>query len=57
MWFVSEVMPLLLGHDPSFTLTIVGSNAPPAMVALESASIRILGFVTDDRQVGLCAKA
>ncbi len=56
-WFASEVMPLLLAYNPGFRLTIVGSNAPPAVLALESAAIRILGFVDDNTLMDLYARA
>ena len=47
VWFVRSVMPLLHQHDPSLVLTVVGSNVTPAVEALASDTVRVLGWVAD----------
>jgi glycosyltransferase involved in cell wall biosynthesis len=47
LYFVRDIMPLVLRHVPDLRLTIVGSDPPPELRSLESASIRVTGFVAD----------
>lgn len=46
-WFVSEVMPMILGEFPDFKLLVVGEDPPPSICMLQSASVEILGWVED----------
>ncbi|NBC36895.1 glycosyltransferase [Novosphingobium sp. FSY-8] len=48
LWFVTHVMPLLRGRVPGVRLTVVGSNAPADVLALDGGDIRVLGQVSDD---------
>lgn len=48
IWFVSQVLPLLREADPRFRLRIVGSKAPPAVMALAGPGVEFLGRVSDD---------
>ncbi len=47
LWFASEVLPRIVNRQPDAVLEIIGSNAPPDVLALASRHIRILGFVSD----------
>jgi glycosyltransferase involved in cell wall biosynthesis len=51
-YFVGEVMPLIRARRPDFTLTLLGKDAPPALLALgrdPAAGVRIEGLVDDTR--------
>lgn len=48
LWFVEEIMPLIVQRLPDATLTVIGSNPPPAVSAHESERVRMAGFVSDD---------
>jgi O-antigen biosynthesis protein len=47
MYLVREIAPLLKERDPEVLGYIVGSNAPPEVVSLESRNIKFLGFTPD----------
>lgn len=47
LWFVEEVLPLVLQRRPEQVLTIVGSNVPPVVRALDGPSVRVVGWVED----------
>jgi GT2 family glycosyltransferase len=47
LWFVQEVWPAVLAATPQVQLTIVGSNPPPAILALASSRITVTGYVSD----------
>jgi len=47
LWFVQEIWPAIVAALPQIRLTVVGSNAPPAIAALASSQIRIAGYVSD----------
>jgi GT2 family glycosyltransferase len=47
LWFVDEVLPLVLARRPDAVLTVVGSNVPPAVKALETKAVRVAGWVED----------
>jgi len=49
LWFVREVFAILRSIDPSFTVTIVGSNAPPEILELASEGVDVVGRVSDER--------
>ena len=48
-WFVQHVLPQVLQTIPELVFYVVGSNPPEEIVKLESASVRIMGFVSDNR--------
>jgi glycosyltransferase involved in cell wall biosynthesis len=48
LWFAREVWPAVRERHPEWRLTLVGSNPPPAVVALrEQPGIEVTGTVTD----------
>lgn len=50
-WFVDEVLPRIHARLPDVTLTVVGRNPPPAILALASRDtrLRVTGSVPDVR--------
>jgi len=46
-WLVEEIMPLVRAEDPSIFTYVVGSSPTEDILALESESVRILGWVPD----------
>jgi len=51
-YFVAEIMPLIRARRPDFTLTLLGKDAPPELVALgrdPAAGVRVEGLVDDTR--------
>lgn len=46
-WLVEEIMPLVRLEDPDIPAFIVGSSPTEDILALESESVRILGWVPD----------
>jgi len=46
-WLAREVMPLVWEQEPSFTLHIVGSDAPSVVTQLASGRVSVHGFVAD----------
>jgi glycosyltransferase involved in cell wall biosynthesis len=49
--FCREVMTKLSKQAPDITLSIVGSNAPPQVLSLESKNVRVVGYVEDIDQL------
>ncbi|MBD3816389.1 MAG: glycosyltransferase, partial [Halothiobacillus sp.] len=49
LWLVNDILPIVQRKLGTVHLTIVGSKAPQAVLALESETIDVTGFVTDDR--------
>lgn len=49
VWFCSEAMPIILRSLPDVVLHVIGADAPPAITALASEHVEIVGFVGDDR--------
>jgi O-antigen biosynthesis protein len=47
LYFVSEILPLVKRRLPDVQLLIVGSHVTPAIRALESNDVRVLGHVKD----------
>jgi glycosyltransferase involved in cell wall biosynthesis len=46
LWFVDEVLPLILDRMPHFSFSVVGSDAPPEVLALKNhPCVEVLGFV------------
>ncbi|KAA9011329.1 glycosyltransferase [Sphingobium limneticum] len=49
LWFVQNILPIIRHKLGNVHLTIVGSKATPAILALASETIDVTGFVTDER--------
>ncbi|WP_051093410.1 glycosyltransferase [Sphingobium indicum] len=49
IWFVQNILPIVQERLGKVQLTIVGSNAPESVLALESDGVEVAGFVSDDR--------
>jgi GT2 family glycosyltransferase/glycosyltransferase involved in cell wall biosynthesis len=49
VWFVNEVFPAVLEALPDIELHIVGSNMPDNLRRLESRSIKVEGFLSDEK--------
>lgn len=47
LWYIEKIHPLVLEKMPRTRLIVVGSNVPPQIQKLASASIIIKGFVSD----------
>ena len=47
-WFVNEVFPMIRANDPSVTLKLVGSKPTSEIYGLQSASVEVTGYVSDD---------
>jgi len=47
LWFEREILPLIVRELPDFHLTVVGSDPPQEIRALESKHITIAGYVPD----------
>ncbi len=50
MWFLDDVLPLIIERSPRARLIIVGSEAPPRHVLPPSPNIELRGFVEDIRE-------
>ena len=50
-WFVSDVLPRLLGNRPEIRLRVTGANPPPAAKALAGPAVSFVGFTADLRTV------
>lgn len=48
MWFIENILPSVKESLPNIKLYIVGSNPPDELKALQSDSIVITGYVTDE---------
>ena len=57
IWFVHNVLPLIVQAEPRFHLSIAGSNAPGEVKALSSPNVSILGRISDDDLANLYANA
>jgi len=52
LYFAHEIMPLIRAQRPAFTLTLLGKEPPPALIALGSdptSGIKVAGLVDDTR--------
>jgi glycosyltransferase involved in cell wall biosynthesis len=47
LWFTGEVLPLVLKKIPDLVFHIGGSNVTPEVQSLESANVKVHGFVPD----------
>ena len=57
VWFVRNVMPLIVQAEPRFHLSIAGSNAPGEIKALAGPNVSILGRISDDELENLYAES
>lgn len=46
-WLCREIMPRVWERDPTIVLTLLGSNPPDSLLKLQSAAVRVPGFVRD----------
>ena len=46
-WFLGNVFPQIIENDRDVVLTIIGSDCPAEVYALESKNIRVLGYVSE----------
>ncbi|QHW31548.1 glycosyltransferase [Paenibacillus rhizovicinus] len=49
LWFTKEVLPTIVEENPEIKLHVVGSNPPDEIKQLQSPSISIAGYVTDEQ--------
>ena len=49
LWFVNEVLPLVVREIPGVRVSLVGSNPRPEVQALASEQIEVTGYVSDAR--------
>lgn len=49
LYFVQEVVPLLVRQHPNVSIRIVGPGAPPEIQALANQHLQVVGFVDDLR--------
>lgn len=49
-WLAEEIMPLVWESHPHITLTLIGSQPTPAVMALQSSKIQVTGYVEDVTQ-------
>ncbi|MDR6785972.1 GT2 family glycosyltransferase [Pedobacter africanus] len=47
LWLTNEIMPKIWCDHPEMKLTVMGSHPPPEILALQSASINVTGYVED----------
>jgi GT2 family glycosyltransferase len=55
-WLCCEIMPRVWERDPKIVLTLLGSNPPDSLLALQSNTIRVPGFVRDVRTHFMAAR-
>ncbi|MHC9085643.1 methyltransferase domain-containing protein [Luteimonas sp. RIT-PG2_3] len=48
VWFVHEVLPIILAAEPNLRLHLVGSNPTEAVRELAGPAVRVAGFVSDE---------
>ena len=46
-WLCKEIMPMVWQQLPEATVTLVGSNAPDSLLALQSERVTVAGYVPD----------
>ncbi len=56
-WFVNEVFPIIKANDPTVLLKLIGSRPSPDIYKLQSESVMVTGYVTDDELTALYRKA
>jgi glycosyltransferase involved in cell wall biosynthesis len=49
LYLARDVLPLIREREPDVVLYVVGADPTPAVLALESAHIRVVGYVEDPR--------
>jgi GT2 family glycosyltransferase/glycosyltransferase involved in cell wall biosynthesis len=57
IWFVNEIFPLIKQQRPNAVLNLVGSRPTEQVLALQSESIHVTGYVTDEQLVEHYASA
>lgn len=57
IWFVNEIFPLIKQQRPDAVLYLVGSRPTEQVLALQSESIHVTGYVTDEQLVEHYASA
>jgi len=48
LWFVEEVMPILIEKIPGIVMNVAGSNPPKKILKLKSKNIKVLGFIKEE---------
>ena len=56
-WFVNEVFPIIKANDPTARLKLIGSRPSPDIYKLQSDSVMVTGYVTDDELTTLYRQA
>ena len=46
-WLCEQIMPLVWKEEPAIILTLLGSNPPDSILAMECERVRVPGFVRD----------
>jgi glycosyltransferase involved in cell wall biosynthesis len=49
IWFIDEVLPLIVARDPDVHLVVAGANPVPELVRRAGEHVLVTGFVTDMR--------
>ena len=49
MWFINEVLPLVVAHRPAVRFVVAGSNPRPELLALVGPHVEVTGWVDDMR--------
>jgi GT2 family glycosyltransferase/glycosyltransferase involved in cell wall biosynthesis len=52
LWFVNEILPMLVERSPDVHLFVVGSNPPAQIKALAGERVIVTGFVSDEELAG-----
>jgi glycosyltransferase involved in cell wall biosynthesis len=47
VWFIDEILELVIERIPRFTLTVIGTNPPPKITRRSTPRVRVLGHVPD----------
>lgn len=55
LWFIEKVLPLVREQFPDTQLVLAGANPPPELLALESETIHVTGFVEDMNREIACS--
>ena len=56
-WFLNDVYPIVMAAHPDLKLTVIGSNCPAEVEALDSERIQIRGYVTEAELVAAYGQA
>lgn len=47
LWFINEIMPLVWRTNPAITVTLLGANPTPKILALNSEKVFVKGYIHD----------